>query len=275
VAAVFQSEIGKYFDAEAVMDNGTTVVITDARVHCEPPPFLVGGKLAVFLGVDEPLPFGCCTALGDPAGTPETGALYLGGTLQTELQRGEFPSLDSFAQLLDVSPEAEAISFVHGAFLYEYPEADEETHRLRTLALPLRINNCPVSTLNGPIMLRKHLRRSLQPMPQTLSDEIWDDSQYEVLRPGVKLSGIEGELCRTCAGVLVEKGDEVRLTVAEHGFAPATPTAYHANTVASSEVRPSAVSTEVGSLSVAVRERVCSLFKPVSAKSCFFQPFCG
>jgi hypothetical protein len=36
-------------------------------------------------------------------------------------------------------------------------------------------------------------------------------------------------------------------------------------TVASSEVRPSAVSTEVGSLSVAVRERVCSLFKPVSA----------
>jgi hypothetical protein len=85
------SEIGKYFDAEAVMDNGTTVVITDARVHCELPPFLVGGKLALFLGVDEPLPFGCCTALGDPAGTPETGALYLGGTLQTELQRGEQP----------------------------------------------------------------------------------------------------------------------------------------------------------------------------------------
>jgi hypothetical protein len=141
----------------------------------------------------------------------------------------EESSLDSFAQLLDVSPEAEAISFVHGAFLYEYPEADEETHRLRTLALPLRINNCPVSTLNGPIMLRKHLRRSLQPMPQTLSNEIWDDSQFEVLRPGVMLSGIEGELCHTCAGVLVEKGDEVRLTVAEHGFAPATPTAYHAN----------------------------------------------
>jgi hypothetical protein len=66
-------------------------------------------------------------------------------------------------------------------------------------------------------------------MPQTLSDEIWDDSQFEVLRPGVMLSGIEGELCHTCAGVLVEKGDEVRLTVAEHGFAPATPTAYHAN----------------------------------------------
>jgi hypothetical protein len=36
-------------------------------------------------------------------------------------------------------------------------------------------------------------------------------------------------------------------------------------TVASSEVRPSAVSTEVGSLSVAVRERVCLLSKPVSA----------
>jgi hypothetical protein len=31
----------------------------------------------------------------------------------------------------------------------------------------------------------------------------------------------------TSAGVLVEKGDEVRLTVAEHGFAPATPWTYH------------------------------------------------
>jgi hypothetical protein len=37
------------------------------------------------------------------------------------------------------------------------------------------------------------------------------------------------------------------------------------DTVASSEVRTSAVSTGVRSLSVVVRERVCSLFKPVSA----------
>jgi hypothetical protein len=36
-------------------------------------------------------------------------------------------------------------------------------------------------------------------------------------------------------------------------------------TLASNEARTSAVSTGVGSLSVAVRERVCSLFKPVSA----------
>jgi hypothetical protein len=35
--------------------------------------------------------------------------------------------------------------------------------------------------------------------------------------------------------------------------------------VASNEVRTSTVSTGVGSLSVAVSERVCSLFKPVSA----------
>jgi hypothetical protein len=96
------TEIAKYFDAEGVLDNGTTVVISDARCHCQPPPFLVGGKLAVFLGEDEPLPFGCLSALGDPAGTPETGALCLGGTLQTELQRGEFPSLDSFAQILEL-----------------------------------------------------------------------------------------------------------------------------------------------------------------------------
>jgi hypothetical protein len=108
------TEIAKYFDAEGVLDNGTTVVISDARCHCQPPPFLVGGKLAVFLGEDEPLPFGCLSALGDPAGTPETGALYLGGTLQTELQRGEFPSLDSFAQILELSPEAVAISYVKG-----------------------------------------------------------------------------------------------------------------------------------------------------------------
>jgi hypothetical protein len=77
-------------------------------------------------------------------------------------------------------------------------------------------------------MLRKHLRRSLEPNPRILSDDICDDSRYEVLRPGVMLSGINGELCHTCAGVLVEKGDQVRLTVAEHGFAPATPSAYHA-----------------------------------------------
>jgi hypothetical protein len=45
---------------------------------------------------------------------------------------------------------------------------------------------------------------------------------------GQESACIEGELCHTCAGVLDEKGDEVRLTLAVHGFAPATPTAYHA-----------------------------------------------
>jgi hypothetical protein len=41
------------------------------------------------------------------------------------------------------------------------------------------------------------------------------------------LSGIHGELGHTSAGVLVEKGDQVGLRVAEHGFAPATTYAYH------------------------------------------------
>jgi hypothetical protein len=71
----------------------------------------------------------------------------------------------------------DSISYVEGAFIFEYPETDENTRRQRTLALPTTINKCPVSTLNGPVKLRKHLCRSFQPY---LSEDIYDGSRYEV-----------------------------------------------------------------------------------------------
>jgi hypothetical protein len=222
-------EIADYFDAAEVFDNTTTVIIYDARKNIQPPPILVGGKPAVFLGTGETLPFGCLSALGCPAGSSQTGFLYLGGTLATELQKGEFPSLESFRQIFELSPEAEAVSYVEGSFIFEYIEADGNTHRQRTLALPTTINKCTVSTLNGPVRLRKHLSGNIEPKPEILSHDICDDSFYEVLRPGVMLSGLYGAICRTTAGVLVEKGDNRRLTVAEHGFDPSTPSAHHPN----------------------------------------------
>jgi hypothetical protein len=187
-------------------------------------PFLVAGLVAKFLDEDEPLPIGA-SFMG------EAGRTYFDDVpdaILADLRRCHIPSLATFEYLFSILPAAHHITSYPHQLLVELERSSDESYVSLLQKLPVRLGDLKVGYINGTEWFDTQARTK-SPDPK-YRDGQYDDTNYlaaengGALRPGVILEckgyrnvkgTIEGGmLCN--AGVLVNKGSEVRFTTAKH-----------------------------------------------------------
>ena len=123
-----------------------------------------------------------------------------------------------------VFKDCEALTLLWETLVVELPKTSREDFPDRLETLPDWINGCPiwVQYYNGPLPNTERRRHAVAPEPK-FEDGVIDDTDYIKLNgkfyPGTMISSAnkKGErLFSVTAGVLVEKGDEKRLTCSFH-----------------------------------------------------------
>lgn len=180
-------------------------------------PFLVAGLLGVWL-VDGPdnLPI---EFIGESLGNLNL-VLELDKDLAEDIRKNHIPKTKTLCRLLrEHFPEAQAVSFINNEILVELPvlSASEHGERLQKLFGQFGHSRLSLFYHNGFRITGQQNRRLKQPMPQT-NEGPCDDSDYVATRgnfqPGSMLCDDSGNM--VSAGILVEKGEEKRLTVSVH-----------------------------------------------------------
>ena len=177
-------------------------------------PFLIAGLVAVWLGIDSPMPSNLqIEDLGN-------GDSYkINADLTADLRPFRKPraeTLDKVGEAL--FPNAEHIMFLTNTLIIELPEVGVKDHFARISKLPPFFDNSDLSIryLNGPMILAPHSRLKT-PKPQ-VHDADFDDTDYikklGAFYPGSMVRSKERNMISE--GVAVRKSPEVYLTVAFH-----------------------------------------------------------
>lgn len=182
-------------------------------------PFSIAGAIAFWVDADDFdfLPVFGDFALGDPIQVDES--------ILDQITLLEVPSKGIMLQLANLWPECDAISVLWDMLVVELLLVDHEAHRDRLKGLPSNIYGCSLRLHynNGPLPNTQRKRtRETEPEPTTYSQQIHHGTDHvtdKTLFPGTMIGSAsqEGELCSTgTAGILIEKGNEQRLTCSFH-----------------------------------------------------------
>jgi hypothetical protein len=177
-------------------------------------PFMIAGLLGVWLLMDGFEP-------------PELEMPDLGNLselldvedLAEDLKIFNIPRTETLCTLMDRHfPYALAVSYLIDMILIELPEVPLSEHCQRLQELPgyFEHEGPALRYTNGLRSSREH-KRLIQPEPETLNGQC-DDSDYVAadgyFQPGAMISDKSGN--SVTAGILVEKGNETRMTVSIH-----------------------------------------------------------
>jgi len=177
-------------------------------------PFMIAGLLGVWLLMDgfEP-PELEMPDLGD------LSELLDVKDLAEDLKSFNIPRTETLCTLMDrYFPYALAVSYLIDMILIELPEVPLSEHCQRLQELPgyFEHEGPALRYTNGLRSSREH-KRFIQPEPGTLNGQC-DDSDYVAengyFQPGAMISDKSGN--SVTAGILVEKGNETRMTVSIH-----------------------------------------------------------
>jgi hypothetical protein len=181
-------------------------------------PFSIAGCIAVWIGVDDPLP----TFLpGDISSNQDVDYwIKLEDRIAADLVPYGMPKAETLLEIgTRYFPDAIALSLICSTLIVEFPEVDRESWRIKTTELPhgFRNSSTSLSFSNGPLT-DAEFGRLKKPDATYLANPQEDDSDYVQTQgcfyPGTMLSADSGN--QISAGVLVEKDGEIRLTVAFH-----------------------------------------------------------
>ncbi|KAJ4307535.1 hypothetical protein N0V84_012661 [Fusarium piperis] len=182
-------------------------------------PFSIAGAIAIWKDASD---FNFKPIFGDLGQEDE---INIDPTMLKGLVHLEVPSQEVILYLAnDVFPQCEAISVLWDELVIELPATTDDQHRSRLYDLPSSIDGCPMLLLfhNGPLPNSERRRRVIKPQPRLHESEVYDDTDYvEVdgkFYPGTMISSVgkEGIYNSVTAGVLVQKGDQQRLTCSFH-----------------------------------------------------------
>ncbi|RBR24569.1 uncharacterized protein FIESC28_02619 [Fusarium coffeatum] len=183
-------------------------------------PFSVAGAIAIWRDAEH---FDFRPIVGDLGqGDP----IEVDNSILDQIKPLEVPSNEVILHLANHWPESQAISMLWTTLVVELPLVNQKAHRDRLRNLPSGIECCFLNLTfnNGPLPNSERNRtREIKPDPTTYGQEICDETDYVAMDgkfyPGTMIGSVdeEGELCSVVtAGILIEKGDEQRLTCSFH-----------------------------------------------------------
>ena len=232
--------MNRYPQAESVF-----VSVPFCVVECmkEIPPeseqcFLAAGLVVVFHLIGEPYPFGV-NFIGYRG---SADAPHLPDDVERDLVPCHLPKLSSLEFIFNHVPSAIHVSTYPFQLLFELEETDISSFDSQLENLPERFGSLNVGYNNGPLLLKRHAR-AIVPNP-TKIDGTYDTTNYLLpenggkLRPGILLESVfskrqeDGKsrevVLYSNSGVKISRQDEVRFTVASHGWDSAEDkTIYH------------------------------------------------
>ena len=176
-------------------------------------PFTVAGCIAVWKTEDEDVPPEVL-----PKGFGNGEPIFIKPELAADLEFYKLPSSDTLRGLIEYFATAEYISYLNTGIIIELPQLSVPEHRKRLENLPRDFENASASLQyhNGP-MARAELKRLKNPDSRYLVGN-FDDSDYVkeegCFYPGAMIIAQSGS--SVSAGILVEKADDLRLTVPIH-----------------------------------------------------------
>jgi hypothetical protein len=228
----------RYPQAESVY-----VSVPFCVVECrkETPPeseqcFLAAGLVVVFHLIGEPYPFGV-DFLGY-RGSAEAPALP--EEVERDLAPCRIPKISSLEIVFNYVPRAIHISSYAFQLLFELEETDVSSFDREIEHLPERFGSLNVGYNNGPLLFKRHAR-VITPSPAKM-DGTCDNTDYLLpenggkLRPGILLESwfskaedhgdttdendtdAKEVLLYSNSGVKISRRNEVRFTVASHGW---------------------------------------------------------
>lgn len=212
---IVENYLSRNYSVLDIMQTSSMLVLRCAKI---PPvgsrPFLVAGLVAVWLGIDSPMPSDL--QIGDLG----NGKSYkINADLAADLRPFRIPRVETLDKVgATLFPDAEHIMFLTDSLIIELPENDAKDHFARISKFPPFFDNSDLSIryLNGPMIPAPHSRLKT-PKPQ-LYDAEFDDTDYlkklGAFCPGAMLRSKERNMIS--AGVAVSNGPDVRLTVAFH-----------------------------------------------------------
>jgi hypothetical protein len=181
-------------------------------------PLLIGGLLGVWLvhGRDDRPPELIPGYLGNLGIT-----LELEDDLAEDIRKYHLPKTETLCRLMrEHFPDAIALTSVDSELQIELPEIPASEHGERLQKFPGWFSHKDAPRLlyhNGFLITGQQNKRLKQPMPQKVDGQ-YDDTDYVAaqghFQPGSMLCDDSGGM--VTAGILVEKGDERRLTVSIH-----------------------------------------------------------
>jgi hypothetical protein len=221
----------RYPQVEAV-----TVSIPYLIVECDgdvPPEseqcFMAAGLVCVFMAIGEAFPFGV-EYIGEYGGKEGDDARDVPDDVYNDLRQFHVPSLDTFSWIHRRIPDAVHVSSYPQQLVVELSESDEVTFQTRLETLPERLGKLNIGYVNGDLIYYRNARVKA-PNPRHY-DSVFDDTDYlleengRTLRPGILLEcrgakqsdgSVQGQ-CYTNAGIKISRGDDMRITVASHGW---------------------------------------------------------
>ncbi|EEP79739.1 predicted protein [Uncinocarpus reesii 1704] len=179
-------------------------------------PFAIAGCLAFWLGMEDDIP---SIRPGFSGGETETSEwLKIDQNLASDLKPFKLLQPETLSALLvQYFPTAQAISFIADTVIVEYAETDDDSWNEKLKSLPSDFMNTSVQLhfTNG-LLANAEWKGKITSKPAVLKDMVSDDFDYVAemggFYPGAMLCSNNDDAIT--AGILVEKGGEVRLTVA-------------------------------------------------------------
>lgn len=185
-------------------------------------PFTICGLIAMWRPVD------------DDHFEPLAG--YIGGAdpvaidpgMLAKIKEREIPPDEVFLYLAeDVFPDCIALSMMWDNLVVELPETNWDDFINRVKGLPSDIMNAPTLLLfhNGCLPNTERRRREQKPDPKVEDSHIYDETDYVdtdgKFYPGSIISSVSkkgGIVSSVTAGILIQKGDDQRLTCSFHNW---------------------------------------------------------
>lgn len=136
-----------------------------------------------------------------------------------------------------VFPDCSGIAVIYDTIVIEFPRTEKEEFAKLIQSLPRNVMNIPfqVRYWNGPLPNTERRKRDFQPRPSNIADLKVDETDYVnaygefypgtmiQTRPFVDKNADPGEgpiMNQVTAGILINKGDEKRLTCSFHNWEP-------------------------------------------------------
>ena len=227
----------RYPQAESVFVSMPFCVV---ECRNEVPPeskqcFLAAGLVVVFHLIGTPYPFGAnFIGVRGSSEAPE-----LPDQVERDLTPCRIPNISSLEAIFNHVPSATHVSTYPFQLLFELEETDISTFNSKLENLPERFGSLNVGYNNGPLLLKRHAW-TIVPNPAR-KDGIYDTTNYLLpenggkLRPGILESMTSDENGKSRevrmysnSGVKISRQDQVRFTVASHGWEDSDKIIYHA-----------------------------------------------
>lgn len=156
--------------------------------------------------------------LGDAGRDMDNQWVPLEDNLYADLEPFVIPKTETLSAIMNQHfPQALAISFINHRIVVELEEVSPEEHWKRLGSLPCEISETVALRYHNGLIHGQELKRSKEPNP-TKFDGQYDDTDYAktggCFYPGAMLSSKNNTLIS--AGILLQKQEERRLTVAIH-----------------------------------------------------------